>query len=109
MVALVPLPLRVICVAVFIYAFFTFMFISFLTEGGVPAIEHGQYYLNSHGKKIRDITKNEYERFNACEERSSSAYGIMFSLIATIGILIVHPRFEKLIDQDCRVRRVQKQ
>ena len=68
----------------FIYAFINFSIFFVLMEGGSPDAKNGSYYLHNHGKKIRDLTQDEYKRFQAYEVRGFSGHWIIFSLVPTI-------------------------
>ena len=76
------------CLAIFglffIYAFINFAMFFVLMEGGSPDVKNGSYYLHNHGKKIRDLTQDEYKRFQAYEVRGFSGHWIIFSLVPTL-------------------------
>ena len=91
----VPRSLRVACVATFIYAFINFALFMVLMEGGSPSSKNGTYYLHSHGRKIRDITKKEYQRFLAYEVRGVSGHWMIFSIVPMAYFLTVRPKLQE--------------
>jgi hypothetical protein len=95
LVRLVPFPLFVACGAAFVYAVINFALFTALMEGGSPTVKNGNYYLHSHGKKIRDITKEEYQRFRAYEVRGFSGHWIVFSIVPMAYFLTVHPKLNQ--------------
>lgn len=96
----VPLGLRIACGTAFIYAFINFMLFIALMEGGSPSVKNGKYILHSHGHKIRDITKEEYQRFRAYEVRGFSGHWIIFSIVPMTYFLTVHPRLSRVIESE---------
>ena len=91
----VPLPLRVTCAVAFFYACINFALVTALMEGGSPSAENGNYYVHSHGQKIRDITREEYQRFRAYEVRGFSGHWIVFSIVPMAYFLTVHPKLHQ--------------
>jgi len=100
MLAFVPRPLRVACVATFIYAFINFALFMVLMEGGSPSVKNGSYYLHSHGRKIRDITKDDYQRFLAYEVRGFSGHWMIFAILPTVYFLTVHPKLQQSTERE---------
>ena len=88
----VPGVLRVACVLVFLYAIVNFALFMFLMEGGSPGIKDGQPYLHHRGRKVRDLTMEEYRRLLAYEARGFSGHWMVFSLLPTVYFLSVHSR-----------------
>jgi hypothetical protein len=97
----VPLPLRIACGTAFIYAFINYVLFIALMEGGSPSVKNGNYILHSHGHKIRDITKEEYQRFRAYEVRGFSGHWIIFSLVPMTYFLTVHPTLNQATASEC--------
>ena len=93
-IAFAPRPLRIACIAAFIYAFINFALFMVLMEGGSPSVKNGNYYLQSHGRKIRDLTKDEYLRFQSYEVRGFSGHWMFFSIIPMTYFLTVYPRLQ---------------
>jgi hypothetical protein len=87
-----PLPLSILCASIFMYVMIIFILSSGLMEGGAPAITDGRSVLQNHGKKIRDVSKEEYQRFQAYEVRRFSGLWMIFSIIPAVYFLIVHPK-----------------
>lgn len=52
-------------------------FLMLMGEGS-PDIESGQFIINSHGKVVRGITENEYERIRSYEVRGVSRHWMFF-------------------------------
>ena len=80
----VPVPVRLICIAVFIYVAINFALFLMNLEGGGPQAQNGRYYLKSHGLIIRELTEEEFHRFRAYELRGFAGHWILFSLIPTV-------------------------
>lgn len=85
----VPMMLRILCVAVFIYTLMNFALFMKNSEGGGPFNENGKYYLKSHGRVIRNLSELEYYRFRLYELRGYSGHWILFSLLPTVYFLTV--------------------
>jgi len=97
LVAFVPLPLQTTCITVFMYAWVNFVLFAINSEGGSPEIRGGgEYSLQTHGRKIRALSREEYEQHQAYEVRAMSGHLMAFSLIPTVYFLSVHPRLPKL-------------
>jgi hypothetical protein len=95
LVGCVPWPLRAVCVVAFIYALINFALFAMHMEGGSPAVENGNYYLHNHGHKIRDLSKEEYQRFVAYVVRGFSGHWMLFSIIPTAYFLTVYPKLQQ--------------
>jgi hypothetical protein len=80
----VPLVVRLICVAVFIYVGINFTLSLKNLEGGGPQARNGHYYLESHGHIMRELTSEEYRRFSTYELRLFSGHWIFFALIPAV-------------------------
>jgi hypothetical protein len=88
-----PNWLTVIAVTGFFYAFINFM--SFMSaQHGTPAIENGQYMLHNHGQFVRNLTKAEYNHYQANTLRGFSGHWIAFYGLA---MAILYP-FNSQID-----------
>lgn len=88
----VPPWLRVVCCIAFIYTMINFALFASLMEGGTPAICNGKYCLQNHGRLIRNITQEEFNRFRAYQVRGFSGHWMFFSLIPAVYFLVVRPR-----------------
>ena len=91
----VPISLRVACGIAFVYALVNLPLSLSFMEGGSPSAKNGHYYLQSHGRKIRDLTKEEYRRFRAYEVRAFTGHWMFFSIIPMTYFLKVHPRLQE--------------
>ena len=80
----VPVSVRLVCIAVFIYVGINFGLFLMNSEGGGPQAQNGRYYLKSHGRIIRELREAEFHRFRAYELRGFSGHWILFSLIPTV-------------------------
>jgi hypothetical protein len=69
-------------------------------EGGSPSVENGNYYLHNHGQKIRDLSKEEYQRFSAYVVRGFSGHWMLFSIIPAAYFLTAYPKLEPSIEPD---------
>lgn len=64
-----------------------------LFGSGVPAGEEGDRYLQSHGKRLRDISEQEYQRAKLNDARQWSAANAMFSFLAVvISVVPLRPK-----------------
>lgn len=93
LLAVVPRFLQLICAAAFIYTLVNFALFAALVPGS-PAVENGTFVLQSHGRKIREISEEEYRRFRAYEVRGFSGHWMLFSLLPTVYFLVAYPRLQ---------------
>ncbi len=56
----IPLGLKIFVVLIFVYGFINFFVMSSFLIEGQAEFENGKYFLESHGKFIREITENAY-------------------------------------------------
>lgn len=87
----VPWPLILLCISAVAYTAINFAVFMGFTEGGSPAENDGRYYLQSHGKKIRDLEEGEYRWVRACEVRAFSGHWMLFSVIPMTFFFYVYP------------------
>jgi hypothetical protein len=80
----IPLRLRILCVAIFIYNLVNFALFIKNSQGGGPSVENGKYYLTSHGHIIRELSEQEFYYFRAHELRGFSGHWILFSLVPAV-------------------------
>lgn len=74
-----PLWMKALSVVLAAYAFVSFFFVEFvLNRGGVPSINSGQKALVNHGKVVRRLSDEEYERHQAYSIRGYSGHWMMF-------------------------------
>ncbi len=74
-----PLWMKVLSVALGAYAFFNFFFTVFvLNQEGVPSTSLGPKALVSHGKVIRRLSDEEYEKHQAYSVRGDSGHWMVF-------------------------------
>jgi hypothetical protein len=62
----------------FAYAFFNFFCLACLNEGGVPGRINGELVLHSHGKVIRKLSPEEFDKHEAYVTRGFSATWMLF-------------------------------
>ena len=98
-VRLVPRAAQILCVAFFAYAFINFALFMSLMDGS-PGVKGGKYYLHSHGRKIRDLTREEYLQYQAYSIRGASGHWMAFSVIPAVYFLSVHSRLQRLDSSD---------
>jgi hypothetical protein len=96
LLAVFPWPVRVLVIGAMPYAFVTFFLCLGLTEGGSPEEEHGRYYLKNHGRMIREISAEEYRRFEAYEVRLFSAGWVAIAVVGTAFLFYAMPRIDEL-------------
>ncbi len=80
----VPITIRILYTAAFIYMLINFGLFFKNSEGGGPDAENGKYYLTSHGHIIRELSEQEFYRFRSYELRGFSGHWIFFSLIPAV-------------------------
>ena len=100
LVGLVPRWLLFACLATFIHPFVNFAMFILLMEGGSSVVEGGKFILQEHGRKIRDLTKQEFERFRAYELRGFSGHWMVFSIIPATYFLAVQPKLKGTMELD---------
>lgn len=62
-----------------LYAMLFGLVMIWYSGGGVPGGEPGERYLHSHGKKLRDISDEEYEQRRQDSRRQTTAAAVGFS------------------------------
>lgn len=83
-----PAWMTKLCGVLFAYVFFNFFFTIFvLNKGGVPSVINGEKVLHSHGKIIRKLTDEEYERHKAYGVRTFSGHWMLFYGVAATVLL----------------------
>ena len=87
----IPRPVVVLCGALACYSFINGMLFVGRMEGGGPAERDGQYYLQNHGKVIRQLDREEFDRFRAYEIRAFSGGWMLFTVIPATFLLYVYP------------------
>lgn len=79
----------------FAYAFFNFFFsLLYLNEGGVPGKKEGDLVLHSHGKVIRKLTPDEFEKHEAYVVRGFSGHWMLFYSVSLM-ILVAWERAQR--------------
>ena len=92
----VPVPLIIFGVVLFVYAFVNFMTFMSLMEGGSPVVINEAYYLNDHGRMIRELSPNEYHTFEKYEVRGFSGHWMIFSYIPSVFYAFKDELIEKM-------------
>jgi len=78
-----PLWMKVLSIVLFAYTFFNFFYTGFvLNQGGVPSTHLGSKALVNHGKVVRRLTDEEYERHEAYSVRGFSGHWMVFYAVA---------------------------
>jgi hypothetical protein len=76
----------------FAYALFNFFFnVVYLREGGTPGEIDGELVLHSHGRVLRKLTRDEFERHEAYVVRGFSGHWMLFYGAALL-ILVARER-----------------
>jgi len=75
-------PLLIVAAFFFVYAFINFFLFSSYSDGGGPSIIDGQYVLQNHGNIIKNLTFEEYQRYQANELRGFSGHWMAFYSLA---------------------------
>lgn len=86
----IPGPILLACIAFFIYTGINFALMQINLEGGSPQAEKGRYYLKNHGRMIRELTREEFDRFQAYELREVSGHWILFSAFPALYFYWCH-------------------
>ena len=92
-----PRWLQCLVGAFFVYAFFNFFMSNYLNEGGVPGKINGEYVLHSHGKVIRKLTPDEYDKHESYVVRGFSGHW-MFFYSASLMILAASERAQRAMN-----------
>jgi hypothetical protein len=93
----VPRYLIVACIAMFAYAFINFGLFATKMSDGSPAEKNGKYFLEQHGKQIREIDQAEFRRLEALEVRGFSGHWMLFSLVPAIYFFCVHGKVREFV------------
>lgn len=76
-------------VATWVYAVVNFFLFMQATQGGNPALlQDGRYVLSEHGRVIREITRSEFDWFEANEVRGFSGHWIAFYAMSAAYYLL---------------------
>jgi hypothetical protein len=70
--------LQIIAIICFAYTFANGVMFGILTGGAVPHERDGKYFLESHGKVIREINEAEYHQYRAYVVRGLSGVWMLF-------------------------------
>lgn len=65
-------------------------------EGGVPEKVGDHYYLDAHGRQIRDLTADEFHQYQVYQFRGFSGHWMGFYLTLAVFFLFVLPKTEDL-------------
>ena len=96
----IPLPLTIACAIAFVYAIVNFDLFTKLMEDGSPAFYDNRYFLHRHGEWVRDLSREEYQRYLAYEVRGFSGHWMIFSLLPTVYFLVARQRLAQSSDVD---------
>lgn len=88
-----PAWLRTIAIGGFIYALINFLLFA-ISQQGSPDIRDEQYFLQSHGHFIRNLTEQEYQHYKANEVRGFSGHWIAFYGIAAAALFPFNRKME---------------
>ncbi|HEY1683198.1 MAG TPA: hypothetical protein VGG19_00420 [Tepidisphaeraceae bacterium] len=72
--------------AAFVYAIINFAVFIFLVRAGSPTIEKGRYIIEDHGKFVRQISEQEYHRYQNYEARGFSGHWMFFYAAAMTAL-----------------------
>ncbi len=75
-----------------VYAAVNFVVFLKLMHGGSPEEADGQYYLQDHGRVVRQLTKTEYRQFLAYEVRGFSGHLMVFSFFPLVYFTVIEPK-----------------
>ena len=94
MMALIPLPIKLLCLAALLYTAFNFLYFLSQTQGGTPTFEDGVYLLEHRGEFIRNLTQAEYQALLTNQVRGFSGHWMLFTLVPFIYFKMVHPKMK---------------
>lgn len=87
-----PTWMQALCIFFLLYTFFNFTNTLFtLNEEGVPAIVNGKKVLQSQGQVIRELTDEDFFRYQADTFRASSGHWMVFYIVS-MTIFFSHQR-----------------
>ena len=87
-----PFWMQALCIFFLLYTFFNFTNNLFaLNQEGVPTIVDGKKVLQSHGEVLKELTDEEFFRYQAYTFRASSGHWMVFYIVS-MTILLSHQR-----------------
>jgi hypothetical protein len=91
-VAALPSAARYLLFALFLYLSVNTLIFMRHTDGGVPAIEQGQYVLKNHGKLLRSLTASEYTTYRTNEICGFSGLWLLLYFVSFAYFMWIAPR-----------------
>lgn len=76
-----PKWLTIVAVGGFFYSIINFI-LFMIPQFGSPEANDGHYFLSNHGQQLKDLTEQEFHKYNANEMRGFSGHWIAFYGIA---------------------------
>ncbi|HEX9062566.1 MAG TPA: hypothetical protein VF941_20520 [Clostridia bacterium] len=73
--------IQILCVVFILYTVINFGLFGALTKDGNPDIISGNYVISNHGKIVRVISEDEYEKHRSYEVRGFSGAWMLFYII----------------------------
>jgi hypothetical protein len=92
-----PRYLIVACIAMLAYAIINIVLFATKMSDGSPEEKNGKYFLEQHGKVIREIDQAEFRRLEALEARGFSGHWMIFSFVPAVYFFFVHGRVRELV------------
>jgi hypothetical protein len=89
-----PNWLKVLTFIAFVYTMVNFWLHMNISEGGVPSIIDGEYVLHNHGDIIKNLTEEEYNKYEANTVRGFTGHMIFFYFFS-LSILYPFNKSEK--------------
>jgi hypothetical protein len=93
----VPRYLIVACIAIFVYAMINLALFATKISDGSPVEKNGKFFLEQHGKQIREIDQAEFRRLEALEVRGFSGHWMLFSLVPAVYFFCVHAKVREFV------------
>lgn len=90
-----PKPIRIVLVMLLLYTLMWFVVRAAVVPYGSPVARDGRYFMANHGKRIRDISREEYERFRWYRRCGSSCSTTLFACVPMLFFLAVYPQLRK--------------
>jgi hypothetical protein len=91
----IPGPVKALQAVVVLYAVAAYLFFLVNVEGGVFA-ENGTYFLGRPDDVVRELTREEYRRFQMLNVRAYSGLWLAFTLGAAVLLAYCYPALRRL-------------
>lgn len=90
-----PVWMKILCGVCFLYAAVNFFSFASMTKDGSPDIISGNYVISNHGRIVRVISHDEYEKYRSYEVRGFSGHWMIFYFFSAT-VLVSQWKKEKI-------------